>query len=66
MKHKLSRFKDPVSYLCLAGYVVTSWSPTQDIAGLNNLFLQNFYHRNQQIQKKAFRETEMGLTGQLK
>ena len=30
-----SRFKDPVSHMCLAGTVVASWFSTQETAGLN-------------------------------
>ena len=30
-----SRFKDPVSHMCLAGTVVASWFSTQKMAGLN-------------------------------
>ena len=36
------QFKDPVSYLCLAGWVVTSYSLTQEIAGSSNLFDKYF------------------------
>ena len=32
----LDQFKDPLSYLCLAGTVVAFWSLTQ-VAGSNNL-----------------------------
>ena len=28
-----SQFKDPVSYMCLAGAVIASWSLTQEVAG---------------------------------
>ena len=28
-----NQFKDPVFRLCLAGAVVASWSPTQELAG---------------------------------
>ena len=28
-----AQFKDPVSYKCLAGTVVTSWALTQEVAG---------------------------------
>ena len=31
----LVQFKDPVSHMCLAGAIVTSWSLTQDVAGLS-------------------------------
>ena len=30
-----SQFKDPVSYMCLAGIVVASWSFTQEVTGSN-------------------------------
>ena len=28
-----AQFKDPVSHMCIAGAVVTSWSLTQEVAG---------------------------------
>ena len=28
-----AQFKDPVSHMCFAGAVVTSWSLTQEVAG---------------------------------
>ena len=28
-----AQFKDPVSHMCFAGTVVTSWSLTQEVAG---------------------------------
>ena len=36
-KHELGLIKDPVSHMCLAGTVVTSWSLTQEVevAGSN-------------------------------
>ena len=30
-KHELGLIKDPVSHMCLAGTVVTSWSLTQEV-----------------------------------
>ena len=30
-----AQFKDPASYMCLAGAVVASWSLTQQVAGSN-------------------------------
>ena len=42
------QFKDPVSYMCLAGAVVASWSQTQEMASLNaftvmtNIFVTEF------------------------
>ena len=30
-----SQFKDPASHMCLAGAVVSSWSLTQEVAGLS-------------------------------
>ena len=32
-----SKFKDPVSHVCLAGAVVASWSLTQEVTGSNPL-----------------------------
>ena len=37
------QFKDPVCHLCLAGAMVVSWSLTQEVAGLNNLFKHNIF-----------------------
>ena len=34
-------FKDPLSYLCLAGFVLTPWSLRKEVAGLNNFFTKN-------------------------
>ena len=36
LKHELGPFKDPVSYMCLAGPVVAPWSLTQVVAGSNS------------------------------
>ena len=38
LKPEWSPFKYPLYYLWLAGYVVTSRSLTQEVAGLNNPF----------------------------
>ena len=38
LEHERAQLKDPVCYRCLAGTVVASWSLTQKVAGLNNLF----------------------------
>ena len=38
-----AQFKDPLCYLCLAGTVVASWSLTQKVAGLNNLFNKLYF-----------------------
>ena len=32
------QFKDSLSYMCLAGFMVTTWSLTQEVAGFNNIF----------------------------
>ena len=41
-----AKFKDPVSHMCLAGTVVASRSPTQEVAGLSpfndNIFVTEF------------------------
>ena len=42
LKHELSRFKDPLPYLCFAGCVVASCSLTREVAGLNNLLYNIF------------------------
>ena len=31
-----AQFKDPISHMCLAGAVVSSWSPTQGVAGASS------------------------------
>ena len=36
------QFKDPLCYPCLVGYVVISWSLTQEVVGSNNLFHKKF------------------------
>ena len=41
-----SQFKDPVSYMCLAGAVVASWSPTQEVAGSNPFPVIKFFILN--------------------
>ena len=33
----LTKFKDPVSHMCLTGAVVASWSLTQQVAGSSPL-----------------------------
>ena len=40
IKKKLhsSQFNDPLLYLCLIGSVVTAWSLTEEVTGLNNPF----------------------------
>ena len=38
-----AQFKDPISHMCLAGTVVVSCSPTQEVAGLNTHFLQKYF-----------------------
>ena len=50
-----SEFKDPVSLLCLAGAVVTSWSLTQEVAGSSpftvttNIFVTEFAEFSESI-----------------
>ena len=49
------QFKDPVSYMCLNGGVVASWSLTQVMAGLNpftvmiNIFVTEFSEFSENI-----------------
>ena len=44
----LTQFKDPVSHMCLAGAVVTSWSLIQEVVGsspftvITNIFVTEF------------------------
>ena len=38
-----SRFKDPVSHMCLAGSVVASWFSTQETAGLNPFTVSSYF-----------------------
>ena len=43
-----SQFKDPVSHMCLAGTVITSWALTQKVTGsspftvMKNIFVTEF------------------------
>ena len=43
-----AQFKDPVSHMCLAGAVVTSWSLIQEVVGsspftvITNIFVTEF------------------------
>ena len=39
-----AQFKDPVSYMCLAGAVVASWSLTQEVTGSSPLNDIEFCH----------------------
>ena len=38
-----SRYKDPVSHMCLAGTVVASWFSTQETAGLNPFTIMSYF-----------------------
>ena len=40
MQGKISEFNNLLSYLCLAGSVLTPWFLTQEGVSSNNLFLQ--------------------------
>ena len=50
-----AQFKDLVSHMCLAGAVVASWSPTQEVAGLSpftvmtNIFVTEFAEFSENI-----------------
>ena len=37
-----NQFKDPLCYPCLVGYVVISWSLTQEVVGSNNISHKSF------------------------
>ena len=52
------QFKDPVFHMCLAGTVPTSWSLTQEVAGLNPFTVMTniFVALNSANSGKAFRE----------
>ena len=53
-----AQFKDPVSYLCLAGTVVASWSLTLKVAGsspfivMTNIFVTEFGEFSENIYEK--------------
>ena len=54
----LDQFKDPVSQMRLAGTVATSWSLTQEVAGLNPFTVMTniFVALNLANSGKTFRE----------
>ena len=37
------QFNDSLSYMCLAGFVVTFWPLTQEVASFNNFFYKNLF-----------------------
>ena len=41
------KLQGPLSHLCLAVFVIVSWSVKQQVSGLNKLFLQKICHRIQ-------------------
>ena len=53
-----AQFKDPVSYMCLAGTVVAYWSLTQEVAGSSpftvktNIFVTEFAEFNEKNEEK--------------
>ena len=53
LKHELGSIKDPVSYMCLAGAVVASWSLTQEVAGLTNIFVTEFAEFSETFRKNS-------------
>ena len=57
----MGKFKDPVSYVCLACAVVVSWSLTQEMAGSNpfTLIPNSFSYRIQRIQWKHLGKTQL-------
>ena len=52
-------FKDPVSYMCLAGPVIASWSLTQEVAGskpftvMTNIFVTEFPEFSETFRKNS-------------
>ena len=53
-----SKFKDPVSHMCLAGTVVASWSLAQGVTG-SNPFTVIFLSLNLLNSMKTFRENSI-------
>ena len=53
------QFKDPVSHMCFAGAVVTSWSLTQEVASLRpftvmaNIFVPKFAEFSETFRKSS-------------
>ena len=54
-----NQFKDPVSNMCLAGTVVSSWSLTQEVTGsspftvMTNIFVTEFPEFSQTFRKNS-------------
>ena len=54
-----AQFKDPVSYMYLAGAVVSSWSLTQEVAGsspftiMTNTFVTEFAKFSETLKKNS-------------
>ena len=50
-----AKFKDPVSHVCLAGAIVSSWFVTQEVAGsssftvMTNIFVTEFSEFSENI-----------------
>ena len=59
LKHELGSIKDPVSYMCLAGAVVASWSLTQEVAGLINIFVTEFAEFSETFRKNSIGWAEL-------
>ena len=59
-----NQFKDPVFRLCLAGAVVASWSPTQELAGSNPFtVVTNILSLKSANSVKTFRENSIVTMG---
>ena len=55
-----AQFKDPVSYMCLAGTVVASWSLIQEVAGSSPFTaMTNFLSLNLLNSVKTFKKNSI-------
>ena len=56
-----AQFKDAVSHMCLIGIVATSWSLTQEVAGLSPFNDKHFLSLNSANSVKTFRKNSNAL-----
>ena len=64
LKHECSLFKDSVSHMCLAGFVVASWSLKQEVSGSGPFtVMTNIFSLNSLKLGITFKENSKGLDG---
>ena len=64
LKYECSQFKDSVSHMCLAGFVVASWSLKQEVSGSGSFtVMTNIFSLNSLNSGKTFRENSKGSDG---